>query len=105
MLKKFILVWVGILALGITGLALAEEEAGYMEHAGEELVEGIEDTLTGSLQVPAEMLEAAEENPVEAVTVAPIKGAKETVLQTTEGAIRTGTFFLPEDSGATSTPQ
>lgn len=98
MYRVFIPIFLVMLGLGISGAALAGEEASYPEEAGERLAEGLKETVEGSLQVPAEMLDAAEENPAEAVTLAPIKGAKETVLQTTEGAIETATFLIPDSS-------
>ena len=100
--RVFILILIVMLGLGAAGSVLAgEEKANLAEKAGDQLAEGLKETVEGSVQIPAEMAEAAKDNPVKAVTVAPIEGAKETVLQTTEGAIHTATFFIP-DSNQTS---
>ena len=101
--RVFILILIMMLGLGVAGSVLADEKkANLAEKAGEQLAEGLKETAEGSVQVPAEMLETAKESPIEAVTIAPIKGAKETALETTEGAIRTATFLIPESTQASA---
>lgn len=107
MYRVLIVMLIAMLGVGMTSAVAEEEKESFAENAGEKLVEGLEQTVEGSVQIPAEMAEAAKEgNLAEAVTLAPIEGAKETALQTTEGAIRTATFLIPdsakEDSTATS---
>ena len=89
-----ILVLVVIGTLGMTGYAVSEEESR-PESAANEFVGGLQETVVGSVQVPAKMAETGKENPIAAVTVAPIQGAKETTLQTTKGTLRAGTAILP----------
>ena len=95
MRNVFVLIVVATFGLGVVGSASAEKGTGAAENVKNELVSGVQDTLVGVVQVPAKMIETAKENPVKAVTLAPIQGAKETALQTTEGAIQTGTALLP----------
>jgi len=93
MRNGLILMFVVVFGLAFTGLASAEKSAG--EKVAGELIGGLKETLVGSVQIPVEMYETAKENPAEAVTLAPIRGAKKTALQTTEGVLQTGTFILP----------
>ncbi|MBI4437311.1 MAG: hypothetical protein HY590_07865 [Candidatus Omnitrophica bacterium] len=89
-----ILVLVVMGSLGMAGYAFSEEESR-PEAAANEFVGGLQETVVGSVQVPAKMAETGKENPIAAVTVAPVQGAKETALKTTEGALRAGTAILP----------
>lgn len=89
-----------VLAVSFITPAVAEEaakkEAAETESAGEKLAEGIEETATGWTEVPKEVAETSEEtNPVEGVTVGAVKGAGKAVVKTTEGAVKTATFFVP----------
>lgn len=75
-------------------LAMAEEA----KDAGEKLVEGIEETATGWVEVPKEIAETTEEsNLIEGVTVGTIKGAGKAVAETTKGVVKAATFYIPEE--------
>lgn len=72
--------------------------AAEAKDAGEKLVEGIEETATGWVEVPKEIAETSEEtNPIEGVTIGTIKGAGEAIVETTEGAVKAATFYIPEE--------
>lgn len=82
--RVFMPLFVLMFGIGWIGASFAEEAGtNAVEKAGERLAEGLQETVVGSVQIPAEMVETGKENPLEAVTVAPIEGAKETALQTT----------------------
>ncbi|MFH1857375.1 MAG: hypothetical protein ABH845_00510 [Candidatus Omnitrophota bacterium] len=105
MRNSLILVLAVVVGLGFAGLAVSEEPSSVIERKTDELVSGIQETVVGSVQVPLEMAETVKENPVEAVTLAPVRGAKETALQTTEGAAKAATFFIPDETSATTQTQ
>jgi len=68
----------------------------YPKAAGDKLAEGVGETATGWTEVPREMVDTSKEsNPLVGVTVGTVKGAGETVVKTTEGAVKTATFFIP----------
>jgi len=67
------------------------------------LGQGIQKSATGWTEVPKEIYETVKENPAEAVTLAPIRGAREATSETVEGGLQTGTFFVPESSQTTHT--
>jgi putative exosortase-associated protein (TIGR04073 family) len=66
--------------------------------AGNKLAEGIEETATGWVEAPEQIAETSEStNPVEGVTVGAVKGAGEATEKTVEGAIKTATFYVPDE--------
>jgi putative exosortase-associated protein (TIGR04073 family) len=81
-----------------TAQPAAAQPATEYKPAGEKLAEGIGETATGWVEVPKQMVDTSKEtNPIEGVTVGTIKGAGETAVKTTTGAIKTGTFYIPEE--------
>ena len=66
------------------------------ETAGNKLAEGITDAATSPARIPQEMVQTGkEQNPLVGVTLGSVRGAEETSRQATEGAIRTGFFYVP----------
>jgi putative exosortase-associated protein (TIGR04073 family) len=77
--------------------ATPAEKEPYPKAAGDKLATGVGETATGWTEVPKEMVDTSKEsNPLVGVTVGTVKGAGEAVVKTTEGAVKTGTFFIPD---------
>lgn len=97
MRKVLVMTLAFMVVFAAVGLSYAENQ---VESAGNKLAEGIKDTATSPARVPEEMVQAGrEQNPVVAVTLGPVRGAEATSRQATEGAIRTGFFYIPNSEG------
>ncbi|MFH1857374.1 MAG: hypothetical protein ABH845_00505 [Candidatus Omnitrophota bacterium] len=92
---RHVLILMLVTVFGLAGLAVAAGKASPAKKAAGKVVEGVKETVEGTVQVPVEMYETAKESPAKAVTVAPLVGAKETAKKTTEGAVKAGTAVLP----------
>ncbi len=81
------------LVVAFAGLTYAEDK---IATAGNKLAEGIKDTAISPARVPQEMVQTGkEQNPLVGVTLGSVRGAEEASRQATEGAIRTGFFYVP----------
>ena len=84
-----------MVGFAVAGLSYADDK---VTAAGNKLAEGIKDTAASPARVPEEIYQTGkEQNPLVAVTLGPVKGAEATSRQATEGAIRTGFFYIPSE--------
>ena len=84
-----------MVVVSVAGIASAEDN---LATAGNKLAEGVKETAISPARVPQEMVETGkEQNPLIGVTLGSVRGAEATSRQATEGAIRTGFFYVPSE--------
>ena len=84
-----------MVVFSVAGLSSAEDKPAT---AGNKLEGGVKEAVTSPVRVPQEMVQTGkEQNPLIGVTLGSVRGAESTSRQATEGAIRTGFFYVPSE--------